>query len=166
MLKLQFNVLAANYPQRDLVPTRELFREIGWDDLIRDPKYENTCATRVSLALIKSGVIIPDARMPIRKGPFKNHRIEPGQEKLSHILARSSMLGPPEKHKNDRGQAFGEIGDRRGVVSFFHLIPGLYEGGHIDIVSPQFQRANKPSESRCGTACHWTSGEVWFWPFQ
>ncbi|TFW34838.1 T6SS effector amidase Tae4 family protein [Massilia horti] len=164
MLSLQFNVLAANYPRRSFVPTADLFREIGWDDLIKDPKYENTCATRVSLALIKSGIIIPDARMSIRRGPFKNHRIEPGQVKLSHILARNTMLGAPEKYKNDQRQALGKIGERRGIVSFFHLIPGLYEGGHIDIVSPDFQRMNQGTENRCGTACHWTAAEVWFWP--
>jgi hypothetical protein len=166
VLRLQFNVLAANYPRRDDISHDDLFREIGWDKLISDRQFDNTCATRMSLALIKCGVVIPGARMPIRKGPFKNHLIEPGQNKLSHILERSSMLGPPEKHKNDRGAALAEIGDRRGIVSFFHMIPGLIEGGHIDVIAPQFQRPNQTRDHRCGTDCHWSSSEVWFWPMQ
>jgi hypothetical protein len=49
-----------------------LFQQIGWDDLIKNPAYGNTCAIRVSLALIRSGVTIPGGRLPIK-------RIEPGQ---------------------------------------------------------------------------------------
>jgi hypothetical protein len=159
MLRIPFNVLAHNYPRRSYVSHDDLFREIGWDDLIKNPAYENTCATRVSLALIKCGVTIPHARLPIKKGPYKHHLIEPGQGKLSHILAASNMFGKPEKF--DNSHAHDGIGDRSGIVSFFRLIPGIYEGGHIDIISPVFGALNQ-----CGTDCHWTSAEVWFWPLQ
>lgn len=73
--------------------------------------------------------------------------IEPGQARLSMILSRPTMLGAPEKLSG--GPAIGE--------------GGIYEGGHIDIVSPLFGRAGALA---CGTDCYWTSKEVWFWPLK
>lgn len=157
-MELPFSVLAKHYPRKRDVPSTVLFRELGWDDLIKDPSYQNTCAIRVSLALIRSGVTIPGGRMAIKKdGPFKGKMIEPGQAKLSAILSRKSMLGAPQKYSGPR--AFVEIGNRSGIVSFFRLTPGVYEGGHIDIVSPMLGGI-----SPCGTGCYWTSAETWFWP--
>lgn len=156
MLNLPFHVLLKNYPRRRDIDHDALFREIGWDDLIKNDAYENTCATRVSLALIKSGVTIPGGRIPIKTGPFKGKRIEPGQVNLSHILAGPAMFGRPEKFATQ--QAPAGIGQRSGIVSFFHLVPGIYEHGHIDIVSPLLGKLRE-----CGTDCFWTSKEVWFW---
>jgi hypothetical protein len=97
--------------------------------------------------------------MAIRAGTHKGKMIEPGQAKLSMILCRPSMFGKPEKY----GAANMEqgIGDRTGVVSFFHLIPGIYDHGHIDVVSPMLGGVRA-----CGTDCYWTSKEAWFWPLQ
>lgn len=159
MLKIPFNVLAHNYPRRSRILHDALFREIGWDDLIHNANYENTCATRVSLALIKTGITIPGARMPIRTGQYKGRMIEPGQAKLSHILEGAAMLGIPERFDNAHARA--AIGERSGIVSFWRLIPGVYEGGHIDLVSPVFQPIGQ-----CGTDCYWASKEVWFWPLR
>jgi hypothetical protein len=94
-----FNVLWNNYSSNSIIKLPELFKEIGWDDLINNDVYANTCAIRVSLALIKSGVTIPEGRMPIKAGIHRGKRIDPGQSKLSHILAKKSMLGQPEKFK-------------------------------------------------------------------
>jgi len=159
MLSLQFRELMKNYPRKREVDHDALLRLIGWDDLVKNPAYENTCATRVSLALIRSGITIPDARMAIKAGPHKGKRIEPGQDKLSHILARPTMLGAPEKFGIHQAEA--GIGMRSGIVSFFHLIPGLYEHGHIDIISPDLGGVRE-----CGTGCYWTSGEIWLWPLK
>lgn len=159
-MRVPFSVLAKHYPRKRDVSAAALFRELGWDDLIGNPAYENTCAIRVSLALIRSGVTIPGGRMAIKKeGPLKGKMIEPGQAKLSAILTRSSMLGKPQKFSGPR--AFMEIESRSGIVSFFRLTPGVYEGGHIDIVSPMVGGA-----SACETGCYWTSAETWFWPLK
>lgn len=159
-MNVAFSVLMKNYPRKRDVPAAVLFRELGWDDLIGNPSYENTCAIRVSLALIRSGLTIPGGRIPIKKkGQFKGKMIEPGQAKLSAILSRPSMLGKPQKYSGPR--AFVEIGSRSGIVSFFRLTPGVYEGGHIDIVSPM-----SGGVSACGTGCYWTSAETWFWPLR
>lgn len=156
MIALPFRVLSQNYPRKVAVPHDDLFRLIGWDDLIKNPAYENTCATRVSLALIRSGITIPGARMPVKTAPYKGKLIEPGQAKLTAILARPSMLGKPEKFDGKSAQA--AIGGRSGIVSFFSLIPGMYEGGHIDIVEP-----STGGVFLCGSGCYWTSREAWFW---
>lgn len=151
-----FNVLWKNYSSNKIVKLPELFKEIGWDDLITNEAYANTCAIRVSLALIKSGVTIPEGRMPIKAGIHRGKRIEPGQSKLSNILSKKSMLGRPEKFK--AGEHEAGIGNRSGIVSFFHLMPGVYENGHIDLVAPQAGGAKK-----CASDCWWSSKEVWFW---
>lgn len=158
MWKLSFPILESNFASNKDVKQQELFKEIGWDDLIGNPDYENTCATRMSLALIKCGMYIP-GRMAIKKGPYKGQLIEMGQRNLSLLLAQKSRLGTPEKFS---GSAAPEaIGKRSGITSFWHLIPGLYEHGHIDIVSDPTGRVKA-----CGSDCYWTSKEVWFWPIK
>ena len=69
------------------------------------------------------------------------------------------MLGNPERYAGPK--MLLEIGSRSGIVSFFRLQPGIYDGGHIDIVSPVLGGI-----SACGTSCYWTSGEAWFWPLK
>lgn len=150
-------VLVKAYPRKRDIDHDALFRLLGWDDLIPDPAYANSCAVRLSLALIRAGVRTPDGRIAIKAGLHKGKMIEPGQAKLSAILSRPSMLGRPEKFDN-RSMIDG-IGQRSGIVSFFHLIPGVYDHGHIDVVSPMLGGVRA-----CGTDCYWTSREAWFWP--
>jgi hypothetical protein len=78
MLNISFNVLRNNYPRKQDIERPALFKEIGWDDLIDNDAYENTCAIRVSMALIKCGVTIPEGRMAIKNGPHKGKMLEPG----------------------------------------------------------------------------------------
>lgn len=158
MWKVPYRVLQGNfYSNKDVKPP-ELFKELGWEDLIGNPSYENTCAIRVSLALIKCGMHIP-GRLRIKKGQHKNKLVEMGQRNLSLLLADRSRLGPPEKFKGSAAQ--GGIGSRSGIVSFWKLMPGVYDHGHIDIVSAPTSRLRA-----CGSDCYWTSKEVWFWPLK
>jgi hypothetical protein len=159
MQAIPFAVLMKAYPRKRDTDHDALFRLLGWDDLIPNPAYANTCAIRVSLALLRSGVHIPEGRLQIKAGTHKGKMIEPGQAKLSLILAKPSMLGKPEKYEH--GKMEDGVGDRSGIVSFFQLIPGLYMGGHIDIVSPVLGGIRA-----CGTDCYWSAQEVWFWPLQ
>ena len=154
-MKPAFIKLRENYSSVAAVDQGALFREIGWEDLIGKDSFANTCAIRVSLALIKAGVQLK-GRMAIRKGPFKGALIEPGQARLSHMLASPSMLGAPEKFARD--DAMEGIGQRQGVVAFFR-IPGYLggAGGHIDILLPA------AGVQVCGSECYWTCAEVWFW---
>ena len=155
-MKPTFATLSNNYSSNRSISQDTLFKEIGWDDLIGNSAYANTCAIRVSLALIKSGINVR-GRIVIKKGPHKGKLIEPGQAKLSQLLAGISFLGAPEKFKS--ADAEKGIGHRRGVVSFWR-IPGYLNdgGGHIDLVSPALGGIRI-----CGSSCFWNSQEVWFW---
>jgi hypothetical protein len=158
-MKPMFSVLEGNYPQKKKVTREELFNEIGWSDLIDNFNYANTCAIRVSLALIKSHFYLP-GRMKINLGPFKGRKIEPGHGKLSHLLASKSMLGKPEKFAMDVAER--GIASRSGIVSFWNLHPSMGDTqGHIDIVSTV-----AGGIKTCGTDCYWHSKEVWFWPLK
>lgn len=156
-MKPQFSVLATNYSSNRVVSKDDLFKEIGWDDLISKPEYNNTCAIRVSLALVKSGVSVR-GRMKINKGDHKGKLIEPGQAKLSNMLAGAAYFGLPEKYKTTEAES--KIRLRSGVISFWK-IPGYLggAGGHIDIVAPALGGIRA-----CGSQCFWDSTEVWFWP--
>lgn len=158
MWQISYAALRTNFSSNKTLKQPELFRELGWEDLIGNPAYDNTCAIRMSLALIKSGKTIP-GRLKIKKGPHQGKLIEMGQRKLSLLLAERSRLGAPEKFSG-RDAADG-IGNRNGIVSFWKLIPGLYEHGHIDIVS-----APAGGLRACGSDCYWTSKEIWFWPLK
>ncbi|WP_083438748.1 T6SS effector amidase Tae4 family protein [Caldimonas brevitalea] len=125
--------------------------------MIGNAAYTNTCAIRVSLALIKCGVNVR-GRIAIKRGDHKGNRIEPGQAKLARLLAETAYLGTPEKFK--KADAEAGIGTRKGVISFWS-IPGYLNGtgGHIDIISPALGNVQT-----CGSGCFWTSSDVWFWP--
>lgn len=155
-MKPTFATLSNNYSSNRTVSLEALYKEIGWDDLIENSAYANTCAIRVNLALIKSGINVR-GRMAIKKGPHKGKLIEPGQAKLSAVLAEIPLFGVPEKFKS--ADAEKGIGHRRGIVSFWR-IPGYLNdrGGHIDLVSPTLGGIQI-----CGSSCFWNSQEVWFW---
>lgn len=154
-MKPAFGLLHGNFHSATTVKREVLFAEIGWKDLVSNNAYKDTCAIRMSLALIKSGMRIP-GRMPIKAGPHKGKMIEPGQAKLSAILARADFLGKPEVF--DTVDAEPGIGSRSGIVSFFELEPAVYiRSGHIDLVRPD------KSLRACASSCFWNSKTVWFW---
>jgi len=156
MFKPLYADLARNFPRRDMVPRDALLREIGWDDLIANTNFQNTCAIRASLALIKSGVPL-SGRMKIRKGPFQGKRIEPGQVKLAHLL--KAYWGMPEQFEGSEAAIAG-IGKRCGLVSFFNVRPDKTDPlGHIDIVEPTLF-----GTLSCGNDCFWSAKFTWFWP--
>lgn len=154
-----FATLLANFPRREQLDTAALYAELGWIDLIDQEAFRNTCATRMSLALTKSGLRVP-GRMSILKGEFKGCGIEPGQQKLSQILQRRGMLGPPEKFR--AGAAIKGVADRHGIVSFWQIYPDVGRAvGHIDLV---YTAAD--GSLCCGNQCYWGARELWFWPLE
>jgi hypothetical protein len=72
-----FSLVLSKFPFKDGAPNGisrdDLFREIGFDAYISNPNYDNTCAIRMSLALVKSGFYLPAGRSShiIQKGPEK-----------------------------------------------------------------------------------------------
>jgi hypothetical protein len=70
--------------------TKEVYREIGYDmdELIASNSgFENTCAVRMSIALLKAGVIF-NGRLMIKAGSLKGRSIEPGAIRLADELKR------------------------------------------------------------------------------
>lgn len=159
-MKLLYSILKSNHYTSDIyksdyVSGEDLYNEIGYDQKIlikQDNAYKNTCATRMSLALIKSGVLF-DGRLPIKKGEYKELKVESGAKLLADQLAKPQILGKPKIF--DASDAPTKLAGKKGIV-FFWKIDG-YGGSHIDLI----ETAN--SMHVCNSACYFSSKEVWFW---
>ncbi|WP_167759802.1 T6SS effector amidase Tae4 family protein [Massilia horti] len=153
-MKPLFAVLKAHHMGYQ-VTVPQVYDAIGHPNLAQEPNWENTCAIRMSVALIAAGIKIRTgpARLRIKAGKFKGEQLEPSQRVLSDFLVHE--VGKPEKYRDGR-DAHTHIDRRRGIISFFQL-HGTRQG-HIDLVSfedwPLIQ---------CSSACFWDSAEVWFW---
>lgn len=157
--KPTYAVLRSHYPTIE-IKRPELYKSIGWDDLIDDAAYHNTCATRMSIALLGAGYNFP-GRMRINAGPLKGRMIEPGQSRLSAILARRDYFGAPDIFKGERATRDG-IGRRSGLLSFFNVDaddPNNRQG-HMDLVSAA------SGGPMCAGTCFLTARETWFWPLR
>ena len=76
----------------------DVYKEIGYDltDLMKiNSGYANSCATRMSLALLKSGVTF-SGRLPIKAGLFKNRKVETGAKLLADQLMLNNVFGKPK----------------------------------------------------------------------
>jgi hypothetical protein len=106
---LESNQYSSNEDSKDYVSREDLYTEIGYvfADLVntRGGQYSNTCAARMSLALIKSGVEFK-GRLPILAGPYKGKKIEPGANSLADELKR--IWGKP-KYWVDQTKAYTQI---------------------------------------------------------
>lgn len=153
-MKPPFHVLRRHYPQAG--KREALYEEIGWNDVTNHPAFLDTCAIRMSMALLGAGVKLPGARMRAKAGLLKGKAIEPGQGRLSRILA--TAWGKPEVFKNQK-DAYAGIGMRSGVVSFFRIHGGgPADGGHIDLIWPA-----AGGFFECARSCYFNAGEIWFW---
>lgn len=153
-MKPSYHSLRQHYPRKE---SREvLFNDIGWNDLVRDPAYWDTCAIRMSTGLLRAGVTLPGARMQAKAGTIKGKWIEPGQAKLSAILER--LWGEPEVYKSEQAARAG-IAQRNGVVSFFK-IEGTNQG-HIDLIA-----MGEHGFLDCARSCFFSAVMIWFWPLQ
>lgn len=112
----------------------------------------NTCATRVSLALLKTGISFA-GRLPVKAGPYKGKKVETGAKLLADQLMRPDVFGRPELFKPS--EFLSKVGSRKGVVLFWKITG--YGGGHIDLIDIQSKVAV------CNSACYFQSKEIWFW---
>ena len=154
-----YSSLVSGYPSHSAVPPAALFAEIGWQAPAEHKGDTDTCAVRVSLALVRAGKRSP-GRVNVNSGRFKGQRIETAQNRLSLLLTHASLLGRPEIYQ-DGGRAETGIGQRRGVVSYWRRAPGQRQQGHIDIVGP-----DATETLGCGAPCYREAAEVWFWPLR
>ncbi|TFW31504.1 T6SS effector amidase Tae4 family protein [Massilia horti] len=155
-MKPLFAVLKANHLGRDVMSS-QVHEAIGHLELAIDVEWQNTCAIRMSLALIAAGMYIRTARprLWIKTGKFKGRQLEPSQRVLSDFLVHE--IGKPEKYRSG-ADVHNTIAWRRGIISFFQIHGPTSHQGHINLVSvedwPQLQ---------CNSSCYWDSVEVWFW---
>lgn len=158
-LSITYNRLKAEYPSSNprsatYISQGDLFREIGWDEFIDNPNYQNTCAIRVSLALVRIGVRIKPKSHNILKGDHAGKGVEVNMSRLAALLARPGYLGDYEILD---GTTLGSaLTARQGIIAF-HGVPGYTGGGHIDLID------NHGTGDRCASACYFGSNEVWFW---
>jgi hypothetical protein len=153
-MKPIFSVLKNNYSSNKKISREALYQELGWEELISNALYTNTCAIRVSLALVKCGIPLRGG-LAVQKGVYRGKRIEPGQARLAKMLAEPAFFGKAEAFPRD--EAMARIGSRRGIVAFWS-IPGYMNGrgGHIDILDG--------AHAVCGSDCYWQASTIWFWP--
>src|SRR5271170_2716210 len=77
---LKRNHYSADQDNKNYISPDKLFAEVGYDYdslLKQDPDYKNTCATRMSLAFLKSNVHF-HGRLVIKSGRYKGKMIEAG----------------------------------------------------------------------------------------
>lgn len=137
------------------VSEEDVYKEIGYDldDLIKqNPAYINTCAVRMSLALIKAGVHFI-GRLKIKDGPHRGKTIEPGAKLLADQLARPAVFGRPDVFAPR--DAIARLGGKKGVILFWKIAG--YGGGHIDLIEVS------TAVQVCNSACYFSSKEIWFW---
>jgi len=161
-MKVPFARLRMHFPDTDSVPVEELFQWIGYPENITNPNFRNTCAIRLSLALLGAGYPNP-GMWPIKTGKYKGRAIETKQRRLANWLV--GQLGQPEKF-NSGAEAEDKIGARRGVVSFFSIYGDENPQGHISIAAMDrwgyYIRCGNEIDGTA-TGCYWKSREVWFW---
>jgi hypothetical protein len=160
-MKPAFSVLKANhysseFTSPDYQSAEVLYKELGYDInslLEQNSGYANTCATRMSLAMLKSNVIFA-GRLKVKDGLYKGKTFEPGAKLLADALSKVGALGKP-KVIADASKASAFVGSKKGVI-FFWKITG-YDGGHIDLIE------TTNSTQLCHSHCYYTCKEVWFW---
>ncbi|MGL6017156.1 MAG: T6SS effector amidase Tae4 family protein [Gibbsiella quercinecans] len=156
--QLKANHYSSNRLSPDFVSSETVYSEIGYDyhEVIRNnPAFENTCAIRMSLALLKCNVAF-SGRFLIKAGALKGKKIEPGAKLLADQLYTPNVFGKAEIF-TDLRQAGSALKNRKGII-FFHQIAG-YGGGHMDLLEPQGDNL------ACHSACFVNCKEMWFWEF-
>jgi hypothetical protein len=156
-MKASYEAVRRHFPDKVSISREELYQWIGYPENINNANFDNTCAIRVSLALLGAGFPSPGA-YPVKAGTYEGKSIETKQRLLNKFLVRH--LGKPEEFKGGQ-EAQVKIGTRRGFISFFQLNGPTDTQGHIDLVS-----VDSWGYFRCEDGCFWGSVTVWFWPLK
>lgn len=153
---LKNNHYSATRENSSYVSEEDVYKEIGYklDDLVKqNPAYLNTCAVRMSLALLKSGVDFV-GRLKIKDGPYKGKTFEPGAKLLADQLARPAVFGRPDVFVPSN--ALARLNGKKGMILFWKITG--YGGGHIDLIEAS------TTIQVCNSACYFSAKEIWFWP--
>jgi hypothetical protein len=160
-MKPTFSTLKSNHYSSDPNSSsyksgKDVYKEIGYDIdalVAQNAGYANTCATRMSLALIKSSVPF-SGRLKIKDGKYKGQFVETGAKLLADQLKMPNVFGKPVIFY-DMEKALKYLDSKRGIIFFWKLADS--NGGHIDLIEP----FNKTMV--CNSACYFVCKEIWFW---
>lgn len=155
-ITLKKNHYSSDRINKNYMSGENVYKEIGYDidNLMKqNPGYENTCAVRMSLALMKSGVHF-SGRLKIKDGPYKGRMIEPGAKLLADQLLKPHVFGRPVFI--DPRKAVAQLLGKKGVILFWKVTG--YGGGHIDLIE------TSNAVQVCNSGCYLSSKEIWFWP--
>lgn len=163
---LKKNYYSSNPGSSNYKGAKDLYAEMGidFDALLKESAaYENTCAARMSLALLKSGASFT-GRLPVKSGPHKGKKIETGAKLLADQLNKvigkvvpySEKLDEIKPFYVDRAKAVGALTGKKGIIYFDKI--DSYGGGHIDLIEPA------DNISVCNSGCYFACAQVWFWP--
>lgn len=155
---LKSNYYSSNELQSNYVSGSDLYLEMGLDHeklIKQNSAYINTCAARVSLALLKSNVSF-EGRLAIKLGKYAGKKIETGAKLLADQLKKPDVFGVPEIYKPVN--FLEKIKNRKGVVLFWKITG--YGGGHIDLIE------SSVANTVCNSGCYYQSKEIWFWPLK
>jgi hypothetical protein len=115
---LKSNHYSSNYQSDTYLDEVSLYKEIGYNiaDLEKQNQgYINTCATRMSLALLKSGVQF-SGRLIIKEGSLKGKYIEPGAKLLADQLSLPHVFGKPKIYTPS--SFIKQVNSKKGGCSF------------------------------------------------
>lgn len=153
--KLKSNHYSSEPSGTNYKSAEDLYAEIGHNLnnlLAQNAGYANTCATRMSIALLHSGVSFT-GRLPIKAGSLKGKKIETGAKLLADQLMLAHIFGRPEIIDPAKAQTL--LINKRGLI-FFWKITG-YDGGHIDLIE------TSNNIQLCNSHCYFNCKEIWFW---
>ena len=71
-MRRDFEALRRQFPARKEVGKAALYTLIGHPEKIPDANWDNTCAIRLSLALVRSGMKVEPGYLTIEHGPYKS----------------------------------------------------------------------------------------------
>jgi hypothetical protein len=158
-----FETMLANYPRKADYPSRtELYTYLGWSKIkpmMESKEWENTCAIRVSVCLIRCGMTFntpPIGAMVQNSCPDKKLRGQAvilGFKRMAEIL--KAKWGDPEVVKP---VSVATMNDKKGMVVFWKLNGGY--PGHIDLLRDT--KAGEEFEGEYGSAAY-EAESGWYW---
>lgn len=168
-----FGTLWTNYPNTTEYTSRDtLYPYLGWGKdaaMMTSKDWENTCAIRLSVCLIRCGMAFAEAPIGALVGHgcadkrLRGKAVVIGFDRLAKMLKK--RWGDPKVLPNVTEQ---DLNNQKGVVAFYGL-PSGYRG-HIDIIRDTampwtFQGSSGDSTSyEFGSGSYFGSREAWFWP--